>query len=55
LATGVAALLEGRQFVGIEQDAHYAHVAAARLRAAEHGHLLTASETQAQTVAMGAA
>ena len=53
--TGVAALLEGRQFVGIEQDAHYAHVAAARLRAAEHGHLLTASETQAQTVAMGAA
>ena len=53
--TGVAALLEGRHFVGIEQDAHYAHVAAARLRAAEHGQLLTASETHAQTAPMGAA
>ena len=53
--TGVAALLEGRHFVGIEQDAHYAHVAAARLRAAEHGQILTASETQAQAVAAGAA
>jgi site-specific DNA-methyltransferase (adenine-specific) len=53
--TGVAALLEGREFVGIEQDAHYAHVAAARLRAAERGQLLTASETQAQAEPAGAA
>ena len=43
--TGVAALLEGRHFVGIEQDAHYAHVAAARLRSAQHGQILTASQT----------
>jgi site-specific DNA-methyltransferase (adenine-specific) len=53
--TGVGALLEGRQFVGIEQDAHYAHVAAARLRAAEHGQILTASATQAQAERAGAA
>ena len=31
-STGVGALLEGRRFVRIEQDAHYAQVAAKRLR-----------------------
>ena len=44
--TGVAALLEGRRFVGIEQDPHYAQIAAARLRAAESGTLLSATETR---------
>jgi site-specific DNA-methyltransferase (adenine-specific) len=32
-STGVAALREGRQFVGVELSAHYADVAEARLRA----------------------
>jgi site-specific DNA-methyltransferase (adenine-specific) len=32
--TGVAALLEGRRFVGIEQSASYARTARARLAAA---------------------
>ena len=53
--TGVAALLEGRQFVGIEQDAHYAQIAAARLKAAEQGQLLAASQTQTLAAAAGAA
>lgn len=33
--TGVAALLEGRRFVGVEMTDHYAEVAARRLRKAE--------------------
>ena len=41
-STGVAALLEGRSFVGIEQDAHYAQVAGLRLSAAERGQRLDA-------------
>ena len=53
--TGVAALLEGRQFVGIEQDAHYAQIAAARLKAAELGQILTTAHTQALAAAGGAA
>lgn len=40
-STGVGALLEGRQFIGIEQAPHYARVAAARLGAAADGRLLT--------------
>ena len=36
-STGIGALLEGRRFVGIEQDAHYAQVAAKRLRETEEG------------------
>jgi site-specific DNA-methyltransferase (adenine-specific) len=37
-STGVAALLEGHRFVGVELSAHYAEQAAARLDAAGHGH-----------------
>ena len=44
--TGVAALLEGRHFVGIEQDAHTARIATARLRAAARGRLLAPAEAQ---------
>jgi site-specific DNA-methyltransferase (adenine-specific) len=36
-STGVAALLEGHPFVGIELSAHYAAHAVARLDAAYHG------------------
>jgi len=36
--TGVAALIEGRQFVGSEMTAHYAEVAANRLRTVERGY-----------------
>ena len=36
--TGVAALIEGRQFVGIEMVEHYATVAANRLRTVAHGY-----------------
>ena len=36
-STGVGALLEGRRFVGIEQDGHYAQVAARRLRDTAEG------------------
>lgn len=35
--TGVAALAEGRRFVGVELSAHFAEVAAARLRSAATG------------------
>jgi len=35
--TGVAAVLEGRQFVGIERDRGYFDGAAARIGAAERG------------------
>jgi site-specific DNA-methyltransferase (adenine-specific) len=40
--TGVAALLEGRSFVGIEQDPYYAQIAALRLSAAQRGQRLDA-------------
>lgn len=36
--TGVAALLEGRRFVGVELSPHYAEVAANRLRTVERGY-----------------
>ncbi|WP_158257611.1 DNA methyltransferase [Haliangium sp. UPWRP_2] len=36
-STGVGALLEGRRFVGIEQDEHYAQVAVKRLRETAEG------------------
>ena len=36
--TGVAALMEGRSFVGSEMSAHYAEVAAERLRTVKRGH-----------------
>jgi len=37
-STGVAALLEGHRFVGVELSAHYAAHAVARLDATGHGH-----------------
>lgn len=37
-STGVAALLEGRRFIGVEMSAHYAEVAADRLRTVERGY-----------------
>ena len=43
-STGVGALLEGRHFVGIEQDATHAQRAVARLRAADRGHVLAAGD-----------
>ena len=54
-STGVGALLEGRSFTGIEQDFYYAQVAAARLKAAEQGQILAATQTQAHGEAAGAA
>lgn len=36
--TGVAALMEGRRFIGVEQTAHYSEVAANRLRTVERGY-----------------
>jgi site-specific DNA-methyltransferase (adenine-specific) len=49
--TGVGALLEGRAFVGIEQDGHYAGIAAARLRAAEQGRVMDAGGRQGSSAA----
>ena len=45
-STGVAALLEGRAFTGIELDPHNAQIAAQRLAAAERGKLLDARRLQ---------
>lgn len=36
--TGVAAVLEGRDFIGVELTEHYAQVAEARIRTAEQGY-----------------
>lgn len=36
--TGVASLIEGRKFVGVEMSEHYAEVAANRLRTVERGY-----------------
>ena len=36
--TGVAALIEGRKFIGVEMTEHYAEVAANRLRTVERGY-----------------
>lgn len=36
--TGVAALIEGRKFIGVEMTEHYAEVAANRLRTVEQGY-----------------
>lgn len=36
--TGVAALIEGRSFIGAEMTEHYAEVAANRLRTVERGY-----------------
>lgn len=36
--TGAAALIEGRSFIGVEMNQHYAEVAAARLQAVTRGH-----------------
>lgn len=45
-STGVAALLEGFRFIGVERDPHYFRIAKQRLEAASRGILLTASETR---------
>jgi len=42
-STGVAALLNGRRFVGVELSDEYAAIGADRLRAAERGELLKAA------------
>ena len=39
--TGLAALTEGRRFVGVEQSPHYADAAAARFRDVEAGYRAT--------------
>jgi site-specific DNA-methyltransferase (adenine-specific) len=44
-STGVAALLEGRSFLGCEVSAHYAEVARKRLDAAARGVVLTSPDT----------
>lgn len=44
-STGVAALLSGRRFLGIEREATYQRIASTRLAAAAQGQILTASET----------
>ena len=36
--TGVAALMEGRHFIGVEMTEHYAEVAAERLRTVQRGY-----------------
>jgi site-specific DNA-methyltransferase (adenine-specific) len=36
--TGVAAVMEGRRFIGTELTEHYAEVAAERLRTVKRGH-----------------
>ena len=44
-STGVAALLEGRRFLGIERDAHYHAVAEKRLEAAARGVVLSPAQS----------
>lgn len=44
--TGVAALLEGRSFVGCERSTEYFEIARRRLEAADSGELLSASKRQ---------
>lgn len=36
--TGVAAVLEGRDFIGAEMTEHYVHVARERVQAAQRGY-----------------
>jgi site-specific DNA-methyltransferase (adenine-specific) len=50
-STGVAALLEGRRFIGIEREAHYHEIAARRLEAAAQGKILTSKQSGGQAVA----
>jgi len=49
-STGVGALLEGRRFLGVERDAHYAGIAHRRLEAAAAGVVLTAAQSGGQAV-----
>lgn len=52
-STGVGALMEGRRFLGVERDAHYAAIGGRRLKAAAEGVVLTASQSGGQGVKRG--
>ena len=54
-STGVAALLEGRRFLGIERDAHYHAVAEKRLEAAARGVVLSPAQSGGAAVQTEAA
>lgn len=51
--TGVGALLEGRRFLGVERDAHYAAIARRRLDAAAEGVVLSARQSGGQGMRRG--
>lgn len=48
-STGVAALLEGRDFAGVEKSEHYHAIAKKRLQAAEAGVVITRDDTRPGT------